>query len=313
MLRLIALRIAMAVPVMLVVATIVFLLLRLSPGDPALVIAGETAGPEALARIRTDMGLDRPLAVQYLAWLSEIARGHLGMSILSKIPVLSLIFDRLEPTLVLAASAILITVLVAVPLGAIAAWRHNSWVDRAVMMLSVVGFSVPAFVIGYILILLLAVKADIFPVQGYVSPFEDPLAALRHLALPSLTLALVFMALIARVTRSSLLEVLGEDFVRTARAKGNIERRVLWRHALPNAAVPIITVIGLGIALLISGVVVTESVFNIPGVGRLTIDAILARDYPVVQGLMLFFALIYVGVNLMIDIAYVIVDPRIRY
>lgn len=313
MLRLVALRIAMAVPVMLVVATIVFLLLRLSPGDPALIIAGETAGPEALARIRTDMGLDRPLAVQYLAWLGEIARGHLGMSILSKIPVLSLIFDRLEPTLVLAASAILITVLVAVPLGAIAAWRHNSWVDRAVMMLSVVGFSVPAFVIGYILILLLAVKADIFPVQGYVSPFEDPLAALRHLALPSLTLALVFMALIARVTRSSLLEVLGEDFVRTARAKGNIERRVLWRHALPNAAVPIITVIGLGIALLISGVVVTESVFNIPGVGRLTIDAILARDYPVVQGLMLFFALIYVGVNLLIDIAYVIVDPRIRY
>lgn len=313
MLRLVALRIAMAVPVMLVVATIVFLLLRLSPGDPALIIAGETAGPEALARIRTGMGLDRPLAVQYLAWLGEIARGHLGMSILSKIPVLSLIFDRLEPTLVLAASAILITVLVAVPLGAIAAWRHNSWVDRAVMMLSVVGFSVPAFVIGYILILLLAVKADIFPVQGYVSPFEDPLAALRHLVLPSLTLALVFMALIARVTRSSLLEVLGEDFVRTARAKGNIERRVLWRHALPNAAVPIITVIGLGIALLISGVVVTESVFNIPGVGRLTIDAILARDYPVVQGLMLFFALIYVGVNLLIDIAYVIVDPRIRY
>ncbi len=313
MLRLISLRIAMAVPVMLVVATIVFLLLRLSPGDPALIIAGETAGPEALSRIRAEMGLDRPLFVQYLAWLGEIARGHLGMSVLSKIPVLSLIFDRLEPTLVLAVSAILITVLVAVPLGAIAAWRHNSWVDRAVMMLSVVGFSIPAFVIGYILILLLSVKADIFPVQGYVSPFDDPIASLRHLALPSLTLALVFMALISRVTRSSLLEVLGEDFVRTARAKGNVERRVLWRHALPNAAVPIITVIGLGIALLISGVVVTESVFNLPGVGRLTIDAILARDYPVVQGLMLFFALIYVGVNLLIDIAYVIVDPRIRY
>lgn len=313
MLRLIALRVVMAMPVMLVVATIVFLLLRLSPGDPALIIAGETAGPEALARIRGEMGLDRPLVVQYLAWLGEIVRGNLGTSVLSKIPVLTLIFDRLEPTLVLALSAILITVVVAVPLGAIAAWRHNSWIDRAVMMLSVVGFSVPAFVIGYILILLLSVKADIFPVQGYVSPFADPLAALRHLALPSITLALVFMALISRVTRSSLLEVLGEDFVRTARAKGNVERRVLWRHALPNAAVPIITVIGLGIALLISGVVVTESVFNLPGVGRLTIDAILARDYPVVQGLMLFFALIYVGVNLLIDIAYVIVDPRIRY
>lgn len=313
MLRLIGLRIAMAVPVMLVVATIVFLLLRLSPGDPALVLAGDNAGPETVARIRAEMGLDRPLLVQYFGWLGEIAQGRFGMSILSKVPVLALIRDRLEPTLVLALSAIVITVVLAVPLGAIAAWRHNSWIDRGVMMLSVVGFSVPAFVIGYLLILFLAVKADLFPVQGYVSPFLDPVAAFRHLALPSLTLALVFMALIARVTRSSVLEVLGEDFVRTARAKGNVELRVLWRHALPNAAVPIITVIGLGIALLISGVVVTESVFNLPGVGRLTIDAILARDYPVVQGLMLFFALIYVGVNLLIDIAYVIVDPRIRY
>lgn len=313
MLRLIALRVAMAVPVMLVVATIVFLLLRLSPGDPAMVLAGDNATPEALARIRAEMGLDRPLLVQYLGWLAEITQGKFGTSILSKVPVLALIHDRLEPTLVLALTAIVITVVVAVPLGAISAYRHNSWVDRAIMMLSVVGFSVPAFVIGYLLILFLAVKADLFPVQGYVSPFTDPLAALRHLALPSLTLALVFMALIARVTRSSVLEVLGEDFIRTARAKGNVESRVLWRHALPNAAVPVITVIGLGIALLISGVVVTESVFNLPGVGRLTIDAILARDYPVVQGLMLFFALIYVGVNLLIDIAYVIVDPRIRY
>lgn len=313
MVRLVALRIAMAVPVMLVVATIVFLLLRLSPGDPALIIAGETAGPEALARIRAEMGLDRPLLVQYVSWLGSIASGDLGMSILSKIPVIHLILDRLEPTLILALSAIVITVVIAVPLGAVAAWRHNSWIDRFVMMLSVVGFSVPAFVIGYILILVVSVQANVLPVQGYVSPFDDPVAAARHLILPSITLALVFMALIARVTRSSVLEVLGEDFVRTARAKGNVERRVLWRHALPNAAVPIITVIGLGIAMLISGVVVTESVFNLPGVGRLTIDAILARDYPVVQGLMLFFALIYVAVNLLIDIAYVIVDPRIRY
>ena len=303
----------MAVPVMLVVATIVFLLLRLSPGDPALIIAGETAGPEALARIRAEMGLDRPLLVQYVSWLGSIASGDLGMSILSKIPVIHLILDRLEPTLILALSAIVITVVIAVPLGAVAAWRHNSWIDRFVMMLSVVGFSVPAFVIGYILILVVSVQANVLPVQGYVSPFDDPVAAARHLILPSITLALVFMALIARVTRSSVLEVLGEDFVRTARAKGNVERRVLWRHALPNAAVPIITVIGLGIAMLISGVVVTESVFDLPGVGRLTIDAILARDYPVVQGLMLFFALIYVAVNLLIDIAYVIVDPRIRY
>lgn len=313
MLRLIAMRVASAAPVMLVVATIVFLLLRLSPGDPAVVLAGDSATPEAIAQIRQDLGLDRPLPVQYLTWLGELARGQLGMSILSKIPVLDLILDRLEPTLVLALSAIVLTILVAVPLGAIAAWRHNSWIDRAVMTMSVLGFSVPAFVIGYILILVFAVWTDVLPVQGYVSPFEDPVAALRHLTLPSLTLALVFMALISRVTRSSILEILGEDFIRTARAKGNIERRILWKHALPNAAIPIITVIGLGMALLIGGVVVTESVFNLPGIGRLTIDAILARDYPVVQGLILFFALVYVVVNLLIDIAYVIVDPRIRY
>jgi peptide/nickel transport system permease protein len=313
MLRLILTRIAAAVPVVLVVATLVFLLLRLSPGDPATIIAGDAASPEVIASVRSQLGLDRPLIVQYVTWLGEMARGHLGVSILSQQPVAAMIHDRLEPTLVLAASAILLTVLFAVPLGALAAWHHNSWLDRAVMALSVIGFSVPGFVIGYVMILVLAIWADIFPVQGYVSPFQDPLAALRHLVLPSLALAMVFMALIARVTRSSVLEVLGEDFIRTARAKGNVESRVLWRHALPNAAVPVITVIGIGIAMLISGVVVTESVFNIPGIGRLTIDAILSRDYPIVQGLILFFALVYVGINLLIDIAYVIVDPRIRY
>lgn len=313
MLRLIGMRIAAAVPVVLIVATIVFLLLRLSPGDPATILAGDTATPQAIASIRTDLGLDRPLPVQYFIWLEEMAHGNFGISVLSKQPVMALIRDRLEPTLVLAFSAIIVTVLLAVPLGALAAWKHNTWVDRAVMALSVIGFSVPAFVIGYILILTLAVWADLLPVQGYVSPFVDPVGALQHLILPSLALAMVFIALIARITRSSVLEVLGEDFVRTARAKGNPDRRVLWRHAMPNAAVPVITVIGLGIALLISGVVVTESVFNLPGIGRLTIDAILARDYPVVQGLILFFSLIYVGVNLLIDIAYVIVDPRIRY
>lgn len=313
MLRLVALRILSSVPVMLIVAVIVFGLLRLSPGDPAVILAGDSATPEAIATLRQQLGLDQPLPIQFVTWLSGVATGDFGQSILSRMPVLSLIFDRLEATLVLAVSAIIITVLIAVPLGAIAAWRHNSWIDRAVMALSVAGFSVPAFVIGYLLMLFFSVKWELLPVQGYVSPFADPGAAVRHLILPSVTLALVFMALIARVTRSSLLEVLNQDFVRTARAKGNSQRRVLWRHALPNAAVPIITVIGIGIAMLISGVVVTESVFNIPGIGRLTIDAILARDYPVVQGLMLFFALIYVGVNLLIDIAYIIVDPRIRY
>lgn len=313
MLRLIALRVLSAVPVMFIVAVIVFTLLRLSPGDPATILAGDSAPPEAVAQLREQLGLDRPVPVQLLTWLGDVVRGDFGQSILSRMPVLTLIFDRLEATLILALTAITLTVLLAVPLGAWAAWRHNSWVDRTVMAFSVAGFSIPAFVIGYLLMLFFSVRWELLPVQGYVSPFTDLGASIRHLVLPSMTLALVFMALIARVTRSSLLEVLNQDFVRTARAKGNPGRRLLWRHGLPNAAVPIITVIGIGIAMLISGVVVTESVFNIPGIGRLTIDAILARDYPVVQGLMLFFALIYVGVNLLIDIAYIIVDPRIRY
>ncbi len=313
MLRLIVLRTASSVPVMFIVAVIVFLLLRLSPGDPATIMAGDAATPAEIQNLRVSMGLDQPLPLQFLAWIGGVLQGDLGQSILSRMPVSDLIADRLGPTLVLALCAIVVTVFVAVPLGALAAWRHNSWIDWAVMTLSVLGFSIPAFVVGYLLMLFFSIGAGLLPVQGYVSPLVDPAAAVRHLILPSLTLALVFMALIARVTRSSLLEVLGQDFVRTAKAKGNPAFRTLWRHALPNAAVPIITVIGLGIAMLISGVVVTESVFNIPGIGRLTIDAILARDYPVVQGLMLFFALIYVGVNLLIDIAYIIVDPRIRY
>ncbi|ASM74353.1 MULTISPECIES: ABC transporter permease [Roseobacteraceae] len=313
MLRLIVLRVLAAVPVMLIVAVIVFSLLRLSPGDPAAIIAGDTATPEAIAAIRSEMGLDQPLLVQFASWIGGVVTGDLGQSVLSRLPVTTLIFDRLEATLMLALSAIVLTVIVAVPLGAFAALRHNTLTDRLVMAFSVAGFSMPAFVVGYILMLLFAVQWQLLPVQGYVSVFDDPLTGLRHLVLPSITLALVFMALITRVTRSSLLEVLGQDFVRTARAKGNPAGRILWRHALPNSAVPIITVIGLGIAMLISGVVVTESVFNIPGIGRLTIDAILARDYPVVQGLMLFFAMIYVGINLLIDIAYLLIDPRIRY
>ena len=313
MLRLIGRRVAATVPVILIVATVVFLLLRLSPGDPAAILAGDNATPEIVASLRADLGLDRPLPLQYLIWLEEMGRGNFGTSILSKQPVMTMIRDRLEPTLVLGLCAILVTVVIAVPLGAVAAWKRGTWVDRVVMAFSVVGFSVPAFVVGYLFILGFSIWANVLPVQGYVSPFVDLPEALLHLVLPSLTLATVFVALIARITRSSVLEVLGEDFIRTARAKGNSEKRLLWRHALPNAAVPIVTVIGLGIALLISGVVVTESVFNIPGIGRLTIDAILARDYPVVQGLILFFSFIYVGINLLIDIAYVIVDPRIRY
>lgn len=313
MLRLIFMRLLAAIPVMLVVATFVFLLLRLSPGDPALVIAGEQATPEQVELVRKELGLDRSLPVQYVTWISQMAQGNFGISTLSRQPVSELILDRLEPTLVLALVTIVLTVVIAVPLGAIAAWNHGKIKDRVVMTLAVVGFSVPAFVIGYCLVLFFAIKLDLFPVQGYVSPFEDPLAAVRHLALPATTLSIVFIALISRVTRASTLEILSEDFMRTARAKGGPEKRLLWKHALPNAAVPVVTVIGLGIASLISGVVVTESVFNIPGLGRLTMDAILGRDYPVVQGLILVFSLTYVFINLAIDVIYLLVDPRIRY
>lgn len=313
MLKLIGTRILAAIPVMLVVVTIVFVLLRLSPGDPAVVLAGDSGTPEVLDRIREDLGLNRPLYVQYATWFWDLLRGDLGYSVLSKKPVLDLILSRVGPTLVLATTALLLTVMVAVPLGTIAAWRQYSIVDRAIMAFTVGGLSVPAFVVGYLLILWFSLQLNLFPVQGYVSPFADAPRALLHLVLPSVTLALVYSALITRVTRTSVLEVLNEDFVRTARAKGGSDRRVVLRHVLPNAAVPIITVVGLSIASLVTGVVVTESVFNIPGVGRLMIEAILARDYPIVQGLMLFFALIYVAVNLMIDIIYVVVNPRIRY
>ena len=312
MLRLIALRLAMSVPVVLVVVTLVFLLVRLT-GDPATVLAGDLASPEAVAAITAQLGLDKPLLHQYGIWILDLLRGDFGVSIASHQSVIGEIAGRLEPTLVLAAASIIVTVALAVPMGVIAARRHNSWADRLLMLFSVLGFSIPGFVLAYIFILCFSLWLDLLPVQGYVSPFDDPWGSLRHLVLPTLTLSVFFMSLIARVARASILEILSEDFVRTARAKGVPERVILWKHALRNAAIPIVTVIGIGIGMLISGVVVTESVFNLPGVGRLTIDAILARDYPVVQGVIIFFSLAYVSVNLLIDIAYILIDPRIRY
>ena len=225
----------------------------------------------------------------------------------------TLIAQRIEPTLMLALSTIIFSIVVAVPLGVLAAWKAHTWVDRAVMVFAVVGFSVPVFVMGYFLIYGFAIGLRWFPVQGYRSPFVDPGLFISHITLPTLALSAIFIALIARITRASVLEVLEEDYIRTARAKGQTERRVLLRHALANAAVPIVTVIGLGVALLIGGVVVTESVFNIPGLGRLVVDAILKRDYPIIQGLILFFSFLYIALNLLIDIAYTLLDPRIRY
>ncbi len=306
-------RLLATIPVMAIVAVIVFLLLRLSAGDPAAILAGDAATPETVAAIRSRLGLDQPMALQLVRWFWQLLHGDLGTSIISNQPVLHLIADRLEPTLALSVTTILFAILVAVPLGVLAAWSHGTIVDRAVMTLSVVGFSLPVFVLGYLWILGFAMHLKWLPVQGF-TPLGDGIGPfLAHLVLPTLTLSVIYIALIARITRASVLEVLGEDYIRTARAKGVPERAVLMRHALANAAVPIVSVIGIGIALLIGGVVVTESVFNLPGLGRLTVDAVLARDYPVIQGIILVFSGVYVLVNLGVDLAYVLLDPRIRY
>lgn len=306
-------RVAATLPAVAVVAVLVFLLLRITPGDPAAILAGDAASPEQIARIRENLGLNEPLLVQFFIWLKQIASGDLGESFYFKIRVVDLIAQRLEPTLSLALLTIVVAVLVSVPLGTFAAWRFGGWLDRSLMGFSVMGFSVPVFVLAYILIWLLSVKLGWFPVQGFKRLSDGFGPFLYHLILPAVTLSVIYIALIARVTRASVLEALGEDYIRTARAKGLRESQVLVRHALANAAIPIVTVVGIGVALLIGGVVVTESVYAIPGLGRLTVDAVLARDFPTIQGLILFFSLLYVLVNLLVDLSYVVFDPRIRY
>jgi len=290
-----------------------FSMLRLTPGDPASIIAGAAATSADIAGIRDKLGLDRPIVEQFAIWIGNLARGDLGESFFFKKTVASLVADRLEPTLALATLTLVWSIVVAVPLGVVAAYKQGTWVDRVVMGFSVLGFSVPVFVIGYVLIYVFAIELAWLPVQGY-QPLRDGVGGfLQRLVLPSLTLSVIYIALIARITRTSVLEVLGEDYIRTARAKGLPRSTVLMRHALRNAAVPIVTVIGIGAALLIGGVVVTESVFSIPGLGRLTVDAVLARDYPTVQAVILLFSLVYVLLNLLVDVAYTFLDPRIRY
>ena len=306
-------RILATIPVMGVVAVIVFLLLHLAPGDPATLIAGDFATAEDIARIGKQLGLDRPLPVQFVAWAGQVLRGELGTSIFSQLPVTRLIRQRLEPTLVLSVTTLVIAVLLAVPIGVLAAWRARTWVDRLVMGLAVCGLSIPVFVLGYLLIYLFAIQLGWLPVQGYVSLTEGVWPCLRSILLPSLALGSIYMALIARITRASLLEVLEEDYVRTAHAKGLSALTVVVGHALRNASIPIVTIIGVGLTLLIGGVVITESVFAIPGIGRLTVDAILRRDYPIIQGVVLLFSGAYVLINLAVDLSYMFFDPRIRY
>ncbi|VIO66172.1 Glutathione transport system permease protein GsiC [Bradyrhizobium ivorense] len=306
-------RIVATLPVMAIVALFVFSLLYIAPGDPAVVIAGDQASPADVERIRQTLGLDRPFLVQFGSWLWHILHGDLGTSIFTSLPVSTLIAQRIEPTLSLMAIALSLTVLIAVPLGVVAAWKAGSWIDRSIMAFAVFAFSLPVFVIGYVLAYVFALKLEWLPVQGYTPIAEGVWPWLQNLILPAVALGDVYIALIARITRASMLEVLQQDYIRTARAKGLGMRDILFVHALKNAAVPIVTVIGIGIALLIGGAVVTESVFAIPGLGRLTIDAILRRDYPVIQGIVLVFSFLYVLINLMVDVIYTLVDPRIRY
>ena len=306
-------RLFAVIPVLAVVAVIVFLLLRLAPGDPAVIIAGDTASAQDIEHIRQTLGLDRPLLTQFLTWIARVLQGDLGTSVFTGMPVAEMIRQRIEPTLWISALTMGFAVAFAVPMGIVSAWKAGTWIDRTVSGLAVTAFSLPVFVIGYGLVYGFSTHLGWFPVQGFKSLSDGFGPFIRHLTLPVISGGLIYMALLARMTRSTMLEVLAEDYIRTARAKGVSSQRLLLRHALKNAAVPIVTTIGLGIAMLLSGVIVTESVFAIPGIGRLTVDSILRRDYPVIQGIVLVTASAYVAINLVTDLLYGLFDPRIRY
>ena len=306
-------RLVATVFVMAFVAFFVFSLLYLTPGDPAATIAGDLATADDIARIHRQLGLDDPFLVRFGNWAWGVLQGDLGTSIFTNLPVTTLIGQRVGPTVSLTIMALIITLSFAIPLGVIAASKVGSWIDRLVMVVAVLGFSVPSFVLAYIAILCFSVWLDWLPVQGYASLSEGFAPFIEHLILPSIVLGLIYGALIARITRAAMLEVLSQDYIRTAQAKGLTEGKVLVGHALRNAAIPIVTVIGSGIALLIGGVIVTETVFAIPGIGRLTVDAILRRDYPIIQGVTLILSAVYVVINLLVDMSYTFFDPRVRF
>lgn len=306
-------RILGIVPVMVVVALFVFLLLHIGSGDPAVLIAGDFAGPQEVAHVHKLLGLDQPLPVQFVHWVGNILHGNLGASVFSGVTVVRLIGERMWPTLSLAVGTILFSCGIAIPVGVFAAWRAGTALDHTVMIFAVIAFSLPAFLTGYALMILFSVHWRLLPVQGYAPLSSGVGPFLAHLVLPTVTLGLVYVALLARVTRAAMIEVLAQDYIRTAKAKGLKTLTVLTVHALKNASVPIVTVIGTGIALLIGGAAVVETVFAIPGLGRLMVDSIARRDYPVIQGLILVFAVVYVLLNLLIDLAYTVLDPRIRY
>jgi peptide/nickel transport system permease protein len=313
MLSYIARRILSTIPVMLIVALFVFSLLYIAPGDPAAIIAGDQATPADVERIRASLGLDRPFLVRFGDWFWHVLHGDLGTSIFTNLPVTHMIAQRIEPTVSLMSITLVLSLVVAIPMGVIAAWKNGTWIDRTLMVIAVLLFSVPVFVVGYVLAYAFALQLDWVPVQGYTPIASGLWPWFQNLILPSVALGGVYIALIARITRATMLEVLGQDYVRTAKAKGVDQRSILFVHALKNAAVPIVTIVGIGFASLIGGAVVTESVFAIPGLGRLVVDAILRRDYPVIQGVVLMFSFVYVLVNLLVDLLYTLFDPRIRY
>jgi peptide/nickel transport system permease protein len=312
MLRFIAKRLLQTFPVLLVVSVTVFSLIHLIPGDPVQVMVGESQDPEVVAAIRHDLGLDRPLYIQYATWLGNALRGDFGMSIRTHQPVTEVVAERARPTLQLTALALLIALCVALPVGILAATRRNSGIDVSATTFALLGVSMPNFLIALLLIFVFAIKLQWLPTSGYVSIFQDPVRGLKLLVLPAVTIGMAMAAVITRMTRSSLLEALDQDYVRTARSKGLVERRVVVGHALRNAMIPVITVVGLQIGNLIAGAVITEYVFAIPGVGRLIVDSIFARDYPVLQGVVLFTAIGFILANLLADLMYAALDPRIR-
>lgn len=313
MTRYIARRFVALLPVVLVVATVGFFLIHLAPGDPAALMLGPDATVTDVEHLRSVMGLDRPLPVQLGLWYGRILRGDLGYSIFLDQPVVRAVKEHLEPTLLLTAMSVVVSVAIGAPAGIIAAMRRNTWIDQAAMGVALFGLTVPTFWLGLNLILVFSVYLGLFPVAGYVPLHISVLRAVRSLVLPALTLGFNGAGLIARMTRSSMLEVLGQEYVRSARAKGCTEARVVYRHALRNALIPTVTVVGLVVGILLAGVVVTETVFALPGIGRLVITSVLRRDYPVIQGVLMFIAGVYVLVNLAVDVLYVSLDPRITY
>ena len=306
-------RVLAVIPVMLVVATVTFVLVHLAPGDPASIIAGPDAAPADVARLRHQLGLDQPWPAQLLHWYGRLLQGDLGDSIFLRRPVVEAIGERLEPTLLLTTWATLIAVLIGVPAGIVSARYHNSAVDQSFMGLALVGLSIPNFLLGLLMILVFGVWLRWLPVAGYVSLDVGLWPNARSLLMPAVSLGLVQSALIARITRSSMLDVLREQYILASRAKGLADGAVVYKHALKNAIIPTLTVIGITFAILVGGAVVIETVFNIPGLGRLIISAVLRRDYPVIQGVVLVIAVTYTLINLVVDLVYLTLDPRIRY